>query len=199
MLFDPKAASVPFVLDNYNDKQVWDLWSRLNKDRVIFVGEAISAHMSNIIVAQLLYLESQNSEDDIYMYVNSPGGLVSAGMAIFDTMNYIKPDIQTICIGIAASMGSLLLAAGTKGKRYCLPNAEVMIHQPLGGSQGQATDVMIHAEHLHKLKERLTRILADCTGQPYDKVYKDTDRDNYLSAKEAVEYGLVDEVLYKRA
>lgn len=189
---------VPFVLDNADDKRVWDLWSRLNKDRIIFIGEPIGEYMANIVVAQLLYLESQNSEEDIYMYINSPGGLITSGLAIYDIMNYIKPDIQTICLGRAASMGAFLLSAGTKGKRSCLPSAEVMIHQPLGGAQGQVTDIVIAADHIVAIKERLNRLMSEQTGQTYEKICEDTERDNYMTAEEAMAYGLVDTILDKR-
>lgn len=201
MFYDPKNVSVPYVLDNHNDKRVWDLWSRLNNDRLIFLGEPIGDVVANIVVAQLLYLESQNKEEDIYVYINSPGGSISSGLAIYDTMKYIKPDVQTICVGLAASMGAVLLSAGTKGKRFCLPNSDIMIHQPLisgGGLSGQATDILIHAKHLEKTKQRMVEILAENTGQTYEKVYEDCERDNYMTAEEAREYGLVDEVIYKR-
>lgn len=195
----PRASSVPYILDNTgNNERVWDLWSRLNRDRVIFLGEEIDDHVANVIVAQLLYMESVNREEDIFLYINSPGGLVSAGLAILDIMNYIKPSVHTICYGNAASMASVLLAAGAKGKRFCMPNSYVMIHQLLGGTKGQATDILIQANHIKELKERMTKILANSTGQPYDKVLSDTERDYWMTAEEAKAYGLVDEILVPR-
>ena len=199
MMYDLTNIAVPFVVDNKDDRHVWDIYSRLNKDRIVFLGTEVTPVSANIIVAQLLYLESQDRESDIFLYINSPGGLVSAGFSIYDTIQYIKPDVRTICTGIAASMGAFLLAGGTKGKRYCLPNAEVMIHQPLGGASGQATDIEIAAKHISKTKTKLATILAKNTGQPLDKVYEDTERDNYMSAEEALEYGIIDEVIYSRA
>lgn len=188
---------IPTVIETTNrGERAYDIYSRLLKDRIIMLGSAIDDNVANSIVSQLLFLQAQDSEKDIYLYINSPGGSVSAGMAIYDTMQHIKPDVQTICIGMAASMGSFLLAAGAKGKRYALPNAEVMIHQPLGGAQGQATEIEIAARHILKTRERLNRILAERTGQPIEKIEKDTDRDNFLSAEEAKEYGLIDEVMH---
>ncbi|NQZ10640.1 MAG: ATP-dependent Clp endopeptidase proteolytic subunit ClpP, partial [Algicola sp.] len=174
------------------------IFSRLLKERVIFLTGPVEDQMANLIVAQLLFLESESPEKDIFIYINSPGGSVTAGMAIYDTMQFIKPNISTVCIGQAASMGAFLLSGGAKGKRYCLPNARVMIHQPLGGFQGQASDFEIHAREILNIKEKLNRLLAEHTGQEFDKVANDTDRDNFLSAAEAVEYGLVDEVMTNR-
>ena len=176
----------------------FDIYSRLLKERVIFLCGQVEDHMANLIVAQLLFLESKSPEKDIYLYINSPGGSVTAGMAIYDTMKFIKPNVSTVCIGQAASMGAFLLSGGEKGKRYCLPNARVMIHQPLGGFQGQASDFEIHAKEILTIKEKLNRLMADHTGQPYEKVAEDTDRDNFLDAASAVEYGLVDAILEQR-
>jgi len=176
----------------------YDIYSRLLKERVIFLCGQVEDHMANLIVAQLLFLESESTEKDIYLYINSPGGSVTAGLAIYDTMQFIKPNVSTVCIGQAASMGAFLLSGGEKGKRYCLPNSRVMIHQPLGGFQGQASDFEIHAKEILYIKEKLNRLMADHTGQPYDKVAEDTDRDNFLSAESAVEYGLVDAILSQR-
>jgi ATP-dependent Clp protease protease subunit len=176
----------------------YDIYSRLLKERVIFCCGQVEDHMANLIVAQLLFLESDNPDKDIYLYINSPGGVVTAGMAIYDTMRFIKPDVSTVCMGQAASMGAFLLAGGAKGKRYCLPNSRVMIHQPLGGFQGQASDFEIHAKQILDLKERLNRMLAENTGQDYEKVARDTDRDHFLAAEEAVDYGLVDGILSQR-
>ncbi|HAR5971702.1 TPA: ATP-dependent Clp endopeptidase proteolytic subunit ClpP, partial [Staphylococcus pseudintermedius] len=173
----------------------YDIYSRLLKDRIIMLGSAIDDNVANSIVSQLLFLQAQDAEKDIYLYINSPGGSVTAGFAIYDTIQHIKPDVQTICIGMAASMGSFLLAAGAKGKRFALPNAEVMIHQPLGGAQGQATEIEIAAKHILRTRERLNKILSERTGQPIEKIEKDTDRDNFLTAQEAKEYGLIDEVM----
>ncbi len=176
----------------------YDIYSRLLKDRIIFLGTAIDDDVANLVVAQLLFLAAEDSEKDINIYINSPGGSVTAGMAIYDTMNYVKCDVSTTCIGMAASMGAFLLSSGAKGKRYALPNAEVMIHQPLGGAQGQATEIQIAAEHILKTKKKLNQILADNAGKPVEEVEKDTDRDNWLSADEAKEYGLIDEVIKDR-
>lgn len=192
------ATSVPYVLDNKKEERVLDLWSRLNQDRVIFIGEQIEPRMSNIIVAQLLYLESQDDASPVYVYINSPGGVVSSGLAIYDTLKYIGPEIHTFCMGMAASMASILLAAGEKGHRYILPNAEVMIHQPSGGTQGKATDMEIAMKNMLKTKERLTRILSEDTGQPYDKCYEDMERDYWMTAEEAIEYGIVDKMVTSR-
>jgi ATP-dependent Clp protease protease subunit len=176
----------------------YDIYSRLLKENVIFMVGQVEDHMANLIVAQMLFLEAENPEKDIFLYINSPGGSVTAGMAIYDTMNFIKPDVSTVCIGQAASMGAFLLTAGAKGKRYCLPNSRVMIHQPLGGFQGQASDFEIHAREILSIKEKMNRLMSENTGQPYEKVAKDTDRDNFLSAQESVDYGLVDAIMANR-
>ncbi|HCX2593258.1 ATP-dependent Clp endopeptidase proteolytic subunit ClpP [Staphylococcus aureus] len=187
---------IPTVIETTNrGERAYDIYSRLLKDRIIMLGSQIDDNVANSIVSQLLFLQAQDSEKDIYLYINSPGGSVTAGFAIYDTIQHIKPDVQTICIGMAASMGSFLLAAGAKGKRFALPNAEVMIHQPLGGAQGQATEIEIAANHILKTREKLNRILSECTGQSIEKIQKDTDRDNFLTAEEAKEYGLIDEVM----
>ena len=192
-------ALVPYVIEqNSRGERSYDIYSRLLKDRIIFLGEEINDAVASTIVAQLLCLESEDPGKDIHMYINSPGGSVTAGMAIYDTMNYVKCDVSTTCIGMAASMGAFLLSSGAKGKRYALPNAEVMIHQPLGGAQGQATEIQIAAEHILKTKKKLNQILADNAGKPVEEVEKDTDRDNWLSADEAKEYGLIDEVIKDR-
>ena len=187
---------IPTVIETTNrGERAYDIYSRLLKDRIIMLGSQIDDNVANSIVSQLLFLQAQDSEKDIYLYINSPGGSVTAGFAIYDTIQHIKPDVQTICIGMAASMGSFLLAAGAKGKRYALPNAEVMIHQPLGGAQGQATEIEIAANHILKTREKLNRILSERTGQSIEKIQQDTDRDNFLTAEEAKAYGLVDEVM----
>lgn len=187
---------VPTVIEKTSGgERAYDIYSRLLKDRIIMLSGPINDHVANIVVAQLLFLAAEDPDKDIHLYINSPGGSVTAGMAIFDTMNYIKPDVSTICIGIAASMGALLLTSGAKDKRYVLPNSEVMIHQPLGGAQGQASDIAIVAEHILKTKDKLNHILASQTGQPLERIEQDTDRDNFLSANEAVAYGLVDKVI----
>ncbi|ADV05009.1 ATP-dependent Clp protease proteolytic subunit [Staphylococcus pseudintermedius HKU10-03] len=187
---------IPTVIETTNrGERAYDIYSRLLKDRIIMLGSAIDDNVANSIVSQLLFLQAQDAEKDIYLYINSPGGSVTAGFAIYDTIQHIKPDVQTICIGMAASMGSFLLAAGAKGKRFALPNAEVMIHQPLGGAQGQATEIEIAAKHILRTRERLNKILSELTGQPIEKIEKDTDRDNFLTAQEAKEYGLIDEVM----
>ena len=192
-------ALVPYVIEqNSRGERSYDIYSRLLKDRIIFLGEEINDAVASTVVAQLLFLESEDPGKDIHMYINSPGGSVTAGMAIYDTMNYVKCDVSTTCIGMAASMGAFLLSSGAKGKRYALPNAEVMIHQPLGGAQGQATEIQIAAEHILKTKKKLNQILADNAGKPVEEVEKDTDRDNWLSADEAKEYGLIDEVIKDR-
>ncbi len=192
-------ALIPYVIEQTrNGERSYDIYSRLLKDRIIFLGEAIDDNVASIVVAQLLFLEAEDPEKDICIYINSPGGSVSAGMAIYDTMQYIKPDVSTICVGMAASMGAFLLSAGTKGKRMALPNAEIMIHQPLGGASGQASDIKIHADHIIKTREKLNRIISANTGQELSKVERDTDRDNYMSAAEAMEYGLIDKVIEKR-
>ena len=187
---------IPTVIETTNrGERAYDIYSRLLKDRIIMLGSQIDDNVANSIVSQLLFLQAQDSEKDIYLYINSPGGSVTAGFAIYDTIQHIKPDVQTICIGMAASMGSFLLAAGAKGKRFALPNAEVMIHQPLGGAQGQATEIEIAANHILKTREKLNRILSERTGQSIEKIQQDTDRDNFLTAEEAKAYGLVDEVM----
>ncbi len=192
-------ALVPYVIEqNSRGERSYDIYSRLLKDRIIFLGEEINDAVASTVVAQLLFLESEDPGKDIHMYINSPGGSVTAGMAIYDTMNYVKCDVSTTCIGMAASMGAFLLSSGAKGKRYALPNAEVMIHKPLGGAQGQATEIQIAAEHILKTKKKLNQILADNAGKPVEEVEKDTDRDNWLSADEAKEYGLIDEVIKDR-
>ena len=192
-------ALVPMVVEQTaKGERSYDIYSRLLKERVIFLCGQVEDHMANLIVAQMLFLESESPEKDIYLYINSPGGSVTAGLAIYDTMQFIKPNVSTVCIGQAASMGAFLLSGGEKGKRYCLPNARVMIHQPLGGFQGQASDFEIHAKEILYIKEKLNRLMAEHTGQPLEKVSEDTDRDNFLSAESAVEYGLVDAILDKR-
>lgn len=189
---------IPTVIEKTSyGERAYDIYSRLLKDRIIFLGTAIDDHVANAIIAQLLFLESQDSEKDIKIYINSPGGSVTAGLAIYDTMQYIKPDVSTICVGMAASMGAVLLAAGAKGKRFALPNAEIMIHQVLGGVQGQATDIKIHAERILKMKESLNQILSNHTGVPLSKVTDDTERDNFMEAKDAKRYGLIDKVITK--
>ncbi len=190
---------VPIVVEQTNrGERSYDIYSRLLKDRIVFMGEEIHDITASLVIAQLLFLEAEDPEKDINLYINSPGGSVSAGLAIYDTMQHIKPDVSTICVGMAASMGAFLLAAGTKGKRYALPNSEIMIHQPLGGARGQATDVIIHAERLIRTKKTLNKILSEKTGQPLEKIEKDVERDFFMSAEEANAYGLIDEVLYKR-
>lgn len=187
---------IPTVIEQTNrGERAYDIYSRLLKDRIIFLGTPINDTVANIVVAQLLFLQAEDPDKDIHLYINSPGGSITAGMAIYDTMHYIKPDVSTICIGMAASMGAFLLAAGTKGKRYALPNSEVMIHQPLGGAQGQASDIEIAAKRILKMRDHLNTILAERTGQPLERIQKDTDRDNFLTAQEAVEYGLIDKVI----
>ncbi|MDU1909879.1 ATP-dependent Clp endopeptidase proteolytic subunit ClpP [Fusobacterium sp.] len=178
-------------------ERTYDIYSRLLKDRIIFLGTEIDDNIANAIVAQLLFLEAEDPDKDIIMYINSPGGVVTAGMAIYDTMNYIKPDVQTVCIGQAASMGALLLGAGAKGKRYALEHSRIMIHQPLGGARGQATDIEIQAKEILRMKEMLSQILADCTGKSLSEIITDTERDNYMSAEEAKNYGLIDQVFKK--
>ncbi len=191
---------VPMVVEQSGrGERAYDIYSRLLKERVVFLVGPVNDVTANLIVAQLLFLESENPDKDIYFYINSPGGSVTAGMAIYDTMQFIKPNVSTLCIGQAASMGSFLLAAGEKGKRFCLPNSRVMIHQPLGGFQGQASDIEIHAREILSIRARLNDMLAKHTGQPVERIEKDTDRDNFMSAAEAVEYGLVDKVLTSRA
>ncbi|KKC47313.1 MULTISPECIES: ATP-dependent Clp endopeptidase proteolytic subunit ClpP [Paenibacillus] len=187
---------VPIVVEQTNrGERSYDIYSRLLKDRIIFLGSAIDDDVANSIIAQLLFLAADDPEKDIHLYINSPGGSVTAGMGIYDTMQFIKPDVSTICVGMAASMGSLLLTAGAKGKRFSLPNSEVMIHQPLGGVRGQASDIKIHADWILKTKQKLNQIYVDRTGQPYEKIDRDTDRDNFMSADEAQAYGLIDKVI----
>ena len=192
-------ALIPYVVEQTSrGERSYDIFSRLLKDRIIFIGEQIDEHLASLVVAQLLFLEAEVPEKDICTYINSPGGSVTAGMAIYDTMQYIKPDVSTICIGMAASMGAFLLSSGTKGKRFALPNAEIMIHQPLGGVNGQAEDIKIHAEWILKTREKLNKILASNTGQPLERIDKDTDRDNFMGADEAAAYGLIDKVITQR-
>nr|WP_202112638.1 ATP-dependent Clp endopeptidase proteolytic subunit ClpP [Gilliamella sp. ESL0254] len=191
---------IPMVVEQSSrGERAYDIYSRLLKERIIFLTGQVEDNMANLIIAQMLFLEAENPDKDIHLYINSPGGVVTAGMAIYDTMQFIKPDVSTICLGQACSMGSLLLTAGTKGKRYCLPNARVMIHQPLGGFQGQASDIQIHAQEILQVKSRLNNILAMHTGQDISVIEKDTDRDNFMSAEKAVEYGLVDAIYNKRS
>ena len=190
---------IPMVVDQVSGcERSYDIYSRLLEDRIIFLSGEINDAVANSVVAQLIYLEGKNPDKDIYLYINSPGGSVSAGLAIYDTLNYIKCDVSTICIGLAASMGAFLLSSGTKGKRFALPNSEIMIHQPLGGTQGQASDIEIQARHMQKIKQKINKILSENTSQPLEKIEKDTDRDFYMSADEAVNYGLVDKIFDKR-
>lgn len=194
-----KNMLVPMVIEQSSrGERSYDIYSRMLEDRIIFLTDEINDQTANLVIAQLIYLEGKDPDKDISMYINSPGGSVSAGMAIYDTMNYIKCDVNTICVGMAASMAAVLLCSGAKGKRFCLPNSEVMIHQPLGGAQGQASDIAIHATHILETKKKLNKILSEKTGQPLDKIEKDTDRDNFLTAKQALEYGLVDKIFDKR-
>jgi ATP-dependent Clp protease, protease subunit len=191
---------VPMVVEQTaRGERAYDIYSRLLKDRVVFIVGGIDDHVANVVVAQLLFLESENPDKDVHLYINSPGGIVTAGLSIYDTMQFIKPDVSTICIGQAASMGSLLLAGGTKGKRFCLPHSRIMIHQPSGGAQGQASDIELHAREILKLRARLNEILAKHTGQTVERIERDSDRDNFMDASAAVAYGLVDTVLEKRA
>ena len=192
-------ATIPYVIEqNSRGERSYDIYSRLLKDRIIFLGEEVNETTASLVVAQMLFLESEDPSKDIYLYINSPGGSVTAGMAIYDTMNYVKCDVSTICIGMAASMGAFLLAGGAKGKRYALPNAEVMIHQPSGGARGQATEIQIVAENILKTKKKLNQILADNTGKPVEQVAEDTERDHWMDAKEALDYGLVDSIITNR-
>lgn len=194
-----KVAYVPIVIEQTGrGERSYDIYSRLLKDRIIFLGDQVNDHTASLIVAQLLHLESEDPDKDIFLYINSPGGSITAGMTIYDTMQYIKPDVATICVGMAASMGAFLLTAGAKGKRFALPNSEIMIHQPLGGTQGQATDIKIHAERIIRMRNKLNEIMADRSGQPLEKIERDTERDFFMSSTEAKEYGLIDEVLEKR-
>ena len=197
---DERALNlVPMVVEQTaRGERAYDIYSRLLKDRLVFIVGGIDDHVANLVVAQLLFLESENPDKDVHLYINSPGGIVTAGLSIYDTMQFIKPDVSTICIGQAASMGSLLLAGGTKGKRYCLPHSRIMIHQPSGGFQGQASDIDIHAREVLKLRQRLNEIMAKHTGQTVERVERDSDRDNFMDAEAAVEYGLIDTVLDKR-
>jgi ATP-dependent Clp protease, protease subunit len=199
--FEPAQAlgMVPMVIEQSGrGERAYDIYSRLLKERVIFLVGPVEDYMANLVVAQLLFLESENPDKDISLYINSPGGSVSAGLAIYDTMNFVKPDVSTLCTGMAASMGAFLLAAGTKGKRFSLPNSNIMIHQPSGGARGQATDIEIHAREILKTREQLNKILAERTGQPLEKVERDVERDYFMSAQEAKDYGLVDQVIAKR-
>ena len=190
---------VPYVIEQTSKgERSYDIYSRLLKDRIIFIGGEVDDFMANLAVAQMIFLEAEDPDKDIFLYINSPGGSVTAGMAIYDTMQHVKCDVSTTCIGMAASMGAFLLAAGTKGKRKALPNSEVMIHQPSGGTSGVATDIAIHAEHIVKIKKRMNQIMAERTGQPLKKIEADTERDNFLSAEEALEYGIIDEIIRPR-
>ena len=192
-------ALVPTVVEQTGrGERAYDIYSRLLKDRIIFLSDEVNDTTASLVVAQLLFLEAEDPDKDIYLYINSPGGVVTAGMAIYDTMQYIKPDVVTVCMGMAASMGAFLLSSGTKGKRFALPNSEIMIHQPLGGAKGQATDIEIHTKNILRTKERLNRILSENTGQDYETVIKDTERDNFMTAQEAKEYGLVDAVIQNK-
>lgn len=192
-------ALVPVVVEQTGrGERSYDIYSRLLKDRIIFLGDEVNDTTAGLVVAQLLFLEAEDPDKDIHLYINSPGGSITAGMAIYDTMQYIRPDVSTICIGMAASMGAFLLASGAKGKRFALPNSEIMIHQPLGGTRGQATDIQIHAKRILKMKETLNKILAERTGQSLEKIEMDTERDNFMGSDEAKEYGLIDEVITKR-
>lgn len=194
-----KNALVPYVIEQTSHgERSFDIYSRLLKDRIIFLSEEVNDVTASLVVAQLLFLDSEDTEKDIYFYINSPGGSVSAGLAIYDTMQHVRADVSTVCVGMAASMGAFLLSGGAKGKRFALPNAEVMIHQPMGGAQGQATDIKISAEHILRTRERLNKILSENTGKPLEVIEKDTERDNWLTAQEAVEYGLIDKVIEKR-
>ena len=197
--FAPHMALVPMVIEQTSrGERSFDIYSRLLKERVIFLTGQVEDHMANLIVAQMLFLEAENPEKDIYLYINSPGGVITAGMSIYDTMQFIKPDVSTICMGQAASMGAFLLTAGAKGKRFCLPNSRVMIHQPLGGYQGQATDIKIHADHIIRIRRRMNEMYAQYTGQPLERIEADTERDNFLTAQQAADYGLIDAVTTKR-
>ncbi len=192
-------ALVPVVVEQTSrGERSYDIYSRLLNDRIIFLADEVNDTTASLVVAQMLYLEAQDPDKDVYFYINSPGGSISAGMAIYDTMNYIKCDVSTICIGMAASMGAFLLSSGAKGKRFALPNAEVMIHQPLGGMQGQASDIKIHADHILRIREKLNKILSEQTGKPLEAIQRDTERDNFMTAAEAQEYGLIDKVITKK-
>ncbi|MDC9595941.1 ATP-dependent Clp endopeptidase proteolytic subunit ClpP [Xenorhabdus anantnagensis] len=197
--YAPNMSLVPMVVEQTaRGERAFDIYSRLLKDRIIFMTGPVEDHMANLIVAQMLFLEAENPEKDIHLYINSPGGVITAGMSIYDTMQFIKPDVSTICMGQACSMGAFLLTAGAKGKRFCLPNSRVMIHQPLGGFQGQATDIEIHAQEILKVKARMNELMAKHTGQSLEKIVEDTERDRFLSAEEAVGYGLVDSIFTQR-
>ncbi|MED3553271.1 ATP-dependent Clp endopeptidase proteolytic subunit ClpP [Cytobacillus praedii] len=192
-------GTIPYVIEHSNrGERSYDIYSRLLKDRIIIIGEEINEQVANSVIAQLLFLEADNPDKDISIYINSPGGSTTAGFAIFDTMEYIKPDVSTICMGMAASFGALLLIAGTKGKRFALPNSEIMIHQPLGGARGQATEIEISARRILKLRDHVNGIIADRTGQPVEKIAKDSDRDFYMTAEEALEYGIIDKIITKK-
>lgn len=193
-------ALVPTVIEQEGrGERAYDIYSRLLNDRIIFLADEVNDTTASLVVAQLLFLESKDPDKDIHLYINSPGGSISAGMAIYDTMNFIKCDVSTICIGMAASMGAFLLSSGAKGKRFSLPNSEIMIHQPLGGTRGQASDIKIHADHILRIRERMNRILSAQTGKSYEQICQDTDRDNFLTAQQALEYGLIDKIVEKRA
>jgi ATP-dependent Clp protease, protease subunit len=193
------ASLVPYVIEQTNrGERSYDIFSRLLNDRIVMLSDEVNDVSASLVVAQLLYLEGQDPDKDVQLYINSPGGSITSGMAIFDTMQYIKCDVSTICVGMAASMGAFLLAAGAKGKRFALPNSEVVIHQPLGGAQGQASDIKIHADHIIRIRQRMNKMLSEFTGKPLDVIEHDTDRDNFMTAEEAMEYGLVDKVIYKR-
>ncbi|MGI9950888.1 ATP-dependent Clp endopeptidase proteolytic subunit ClpP [Moorellaceae bacterium AZ2] len=193
------SVLVPIVVEQTNrGERAYDIYSRLLKDRIIFLGSPIDDHVANLVIAQMLFLEAEDPDKDIHLYINSPGGSITAGMAIFDTMQYIRPDVSTICVGLAASMGAFLLAAGAKGKRYALPHSEIMIHQPMGGTQGQAVDIEIHAKRIMKIRDQLNQILSEITGKSVEVIARDTDRDHFMSALEAKEYGLIDEVITRR-
>ncbi len=199
-MISPMDALVPMVVEQSSrGERSYDIYSRLLKERIIFLTGQVEDHMANLVVAQLLFLESENPDKEIFLYINSPGGSVTAGMSIYDTMQYIKPEVSTVCMGQACSMGAFLLAGGAKGKRYALPNSRVMIHQPLGGFQGQASDIQIHAQEILTIKQKLNTLLAEHSGQPLEVVERDTDRDNFMSAEQAVEYGIVDSVLERKA
>ncbi|HEY8419371.1 MAG TPA: ATP-dependent Clp endopeptidase proteolytic subunit ClpP [Clostridia bacterium] len=198
--FQVKNSLVPIVVEQTErGERSFDIYSRLLEDRIVFLNGEINDVTANLVIAQLIYLEGKNIDKDICLYINSPGGSISAGMAIFDTMNYIKPDVSTICVGMAASMAAFLLASGAKGKRFALPNSEIMIHQPLGGTQGQASDIAIQAEHILKIKQKMIRLMSELTGQPPAKIERDIDRDYYMSAEEALKYGLIDKIFVKRS
>ncbi len=201
-MLDEKNTLIPYVIEQTNKgERSYDIYSRLLKDRIIFLGEEVDQSSANVIVAELLFLEAEDPDKEIYLYINSPGGSITAGMAIYDTINYIKCPVSTICIGMAASMGAVLLASGTKGKRYATPNSEILIHQPLimgGGIQGQTTEIKIHADHMVKTREKLNKILSERTGQPLDVINRDTERDNYMTAEEALKYGLIDGIMERQ-